>query len=237
MDIIIVEFRGSRGGAPIYTPVAMPRNMRYGSNFWSIYSLKLRRRAHFFSDLEYDHWIHVETNPFVKTFCEQPLRIRHSHGGKVVESVFDMWIQYIDKTETFVEVKYEAELDPNNPKSTRALRQTRAQESWCHENGKPYKIVTEEKIRSNSLYLSNLKQIVSYTKNRAVPVETDRHRLLQFIGPKKVTIGEIERAFETVSPQRVRETICMLIYSGKLAANLTSCVIGPYLEVWISDQT
>lgn len=67
--------------------------MKYGSNYWVGYSYKLRRHVHFYSDLEYENWILVETNPEVEVFCEQPLRIQYFLDGKKSESIFDMWIK------------------------------------------------------------------------------------------------------------------------------------------------
>ncbi|QMV44728.1 TnsA endonuclease N-terminal domain-containing protein [Cohnella cholangitidis] len=221
----------------MYTPITIGRNMKYGSNYWTGLSSKINRKVQFYSDLEYDHWVHVETNPKVKSFCEQPLKIRHSMNGEVVDSIFDMWILFTDGTELFVEVKYQSELQPGNPKYERTIRQTSAQEEWCRSNNKKYQIKTDATIRSNSLYLSNLKQIISYTRNRIAPIEMDKHRIMNCIEDKKMSLRDIESTLYSLSPQRIRESICILIYLGYFNANIDSCVIGPSLEVWRNAQT
>jgi hypothetical protein len=93
-----------------FQPVLLKRNGRYGSNYWEVYSPKIGRNVRLFSDLEYDHWVMVETNPKIKTFCEQPLRIVEYIDGKRHESIFDMWVQWEDGTEMFIEVKYQKDL-------------------------------------------------------------------------------------------------------------------------------
>ncbi|QHW34843.1 hypothetical protein GZH47_31330 [Paenibacillus rhizovicinus] len=221
----------------MYTPVKMPRNTKYGSNYWKATSRKIKRRVEFFSDLEYDHWILVESNPNIVSFCEQPLRIRHTHKGEIVESVFDMWVLYSDGTEKFIEVKYEWDFDSRNPKSIKTIRQTGAQEDWCLLNNKPYEIMTDTKIRSNALLLSNLKQIISYTRNRLVPIELDQFQITRLVRNRRLTIGEIQRDLHSLKPQRILESICNLIYSGHLDANIEECLIGPSLEVWLHGET
>ncbi|MCE5169691.1 TnsA endonuclease N-terminal domain-containing protein [Paenibacillus profundus] len=221
----------------MYTPISGTRSTKYGSNYWTALSSKIKRRVQLFSDLEYDHWVLVESDPNVKTFCEQPLKIQHLINGEIVNSVFDMWIQYVDGTEKFIEVKYERDLDPINPKSSRNIRQTGAQQDWCRANNKYYEIRTDKMIRGNPLYLSNLKQIISYTRNRGAYNEVDSHRLITFINMKRITLGEIETEFINLTPQRIREIVCNLIYTGQVEANISNCIIGSSLEVWLNVKT
>lgn len=216
----------------LYTPIQMPRNTKYGSNYWNATSRKINRRVEFFSDLEYDHWILVESNPAITSFCEQPLKIKHLYKGEIVTFVFDMWLLFSDGTEKFIEVKYERDLDPNNPKSIKTIRQTSAQEDWCYKNNKPYEIMTDSKIRSNPLLLSNLKQIVSYSRNRTAPNELDQYQINRIVRNRRITMKEIEHELFHLAPQRILETICNLIYTGHVQANISNCLIGPSLEVW-----
>lgn len=114
----------------MYTPLPMKRSSRYGNNYWEGKSLKLKRNVHLFSDLEYDHWLLIETDPKVNSYCEQPLRIKQYIDGEWVESIFDMWIEWNDGSETFIEVKYSDELDPKHPNYQRVKRQT---EAFCRK--------------------------------------------------------------------------------------------------------
>jgi hypothetical protein len=90
----------------MYTPIPIKRSSKYGNNYWVSYSSKLGRNVRLFSDLEYDHWLLIETDPFIVSFCEQPLCIRQEMETDFVESIFDMWTIDVNGTETFIEVKY-----------------------------------------------------------------------------------------------------------------------------------
>lgn len=149
----------------MYKPIKMKRSMKYGSNYWEGYSPKVKRTVRFFSDLEYDHWVMVETNPNIETFCEQPIRIKQILNEEISESVIDMWVRYKNGEEIFFEIKYLSELDKRNPKSARAIKQIAAQKTWCEEKGYKHvcckiKIPTFAKIHcrhsiiSVSLYLT-----------------------------------------------------------------------------------
>jgi hypothetical protein len=115
----------------VYTPIDMKQSMKFGSEYWEVFSPKINRIAKFFSDLEYDHRVLVVTNPFIKTFCEQPLRIKQKINGKFVVSIIDMWVLYEDDAECFVEVKY-ANDAVSDERSKNAIG---AQKLWCQENG------------------------------------------------------------------------------------------------------
>nr|WP_162306298.1 TnsA endonuclease N-terminal domain-containing protein [Brevibacillus laterosporus] len=130
------------------TPVITKRNAKYGSNYWYVYSPKLNRMVHLFSNLEYDHWILIEANPQIITFCEQPKKVEWLIGEKLLHSIFDMWIERKDGSQSFIEIKYQIDLDPQNPRSERSLRQTHLQRKWCEENNYDYLIQTEKEIRN-----------------------------------------------------------------------------------------
>lgn len=57
-------------------PIAMQRSTHYGNNYFSVYSNKIKRVVHLFSNLEYYNFLTLETNPQVETFCEQPLKLK-----------------------------------------------------------------------------------------------------------------------------------------------------------------
>ena len=55
------------------TPIKMPRNMHYGSNYYEFLSKKLGRVVTAFSSLEYWNQICLEMNPQIEKYCEQPI--------------------------------------------------------------------------------------------------------------------------------------------------------------------
>jgi len=175
----------------MYTPKDILRSTKYGNNYWETFSFKLNRNIRLFSDLEYDNWVLIETNPNVKLFCEQPYSIKYSLNGRSQDITFDMWVLYIDGTQGFIEVKYHDELNAINPKSERAIRRTTIQKEWCLENGFNYWLNTDLEIRKNKIYLNNLKQVISFIKARSHTVETDYFLILKNVSYNRMTISEV----------------------------------------------
>lgn len=218
----------------MYTPIDIKRSTKYGNNYWETYSPKVKRIVKFFSDLEYDNWILVETNPKIIRFCEQPRKIQYILDGKLIESILDMWVFYQDNTEEFNEVKYTNELNPSNPKSERSIRQTTIQRLWCQENDFSYRIKTEQEIRGNQIYLTNMKQILSHVKIRSFPIETDRQLILNMLKNGVTTIGCILKSSSLPSIQRGLESISWLIYEGSIHSNLDKKILDFETEVWLN---
>lgn len=201
----------------MYTPIAIKRSTHYGNNYWEGFSPKLKRNVSFFSDLEYEHWILTETNPFVEIFCEQPLRIKQFLNGEWVESIFDMWIKYYDGTEIFVEVKYSEELEPNHKNFDRVKRQTTAQKEWCQSNGKKHLIQTERDIRENRIYLENMRYLLPFVRQRNSSDEIAK-QITELLKKGSLAIADVQSALSTIPIGKIRECIYCLIYDGILCS-------------------
>lgn len=118
-----------QGGYFVYlTPIEVKGRSHFGSNFWDAYSPKIKRDVNFYSDLEYDHWILVETDSRIKNFCEQPLKIEGLYNGKKAESIFDMWVQWDDGVNEFIEIKYSKDLIPKSKQYDRVKKQITLQQ-------------------------------------------------------------------------------------------------------------
>ncbi|WP_372999788.1 TnsA endonuclease N-terminal domain-containing protein [Lutispora sp.] len=217
----------------MYTPINTKRNTHYGSNYWEAYSPKLKRSVHMYSDLEYDDWVLIETDPNVSDFCEQPVKIKRFYDGRYAESIIDMWVKYRDNTEQFLEIKYSNELDVNNPKSLRTLKQIRIQQDWCSENGYKHIVRTEKEIRSNPVYLENMKQLLPYLREDGSTNELDKKRVLNFISNERYSISNIAEYLESISKQRILAVILNLIYRGEIHSNVANVPISDKLEVWV----
>lgn len=221
----------------MYKPIKPNSKGKYGSNYWETYSPKLKRDVSLYSDLEYDHWALIEGNPSVKEFCEQPERVSAYYNGKKVNSVIDMWVQYKNGVEEFIEVKYTRDLYLNNKNSLRNIRQVTVQEHWCKDNGFSYKIMTEKEIRRNKILLDNLKYIIANVKTRESPVETDRLRVIKYISEKgRVTLKYLKLSFIEIDYSRLLEAICVLIYQGILDSNIDRKMISYDTEVWLNAK-
>jgi len=220
----------------MYTPINIKRNTWYGSNYWESYSNKVGRIVRFFSELEYEHWILLEANPKVKTFCEQPLRIKCLYEGEKVESIFDMWVYYHDGYEEFLEVKYSKELDPNNPKAKRSIRQTTIQKYWCKENDKNYRIIKDSEVRSNMIYLSNLKQILYFTKIQNENIGIDYwNEVLEKISKEQIQIIDILNSIVTIPKDKVLRTIYSMILDNKIRSDIQDKILSYETGVWLHE--
>ena len=197
----------------MYTPVEMKRSMKYGNNYWEAYSPKIGRNVRFFSDLEYDNWLHIETNPEIVDFCEQPLKIQVIFEGKPVESIFDMWVQYRDNTEEFMEVKYNAELIGDSSKSLRSKRQIQVQKQWCTEHQYNYSVKTDMEIRASLTHLNNLKQIIGQVRTMPQVNTNEFSPIVNLLSECSLSIAAlIELTDYTVTC--MIQIICFLVYKG-----------------------
>lgn len=182
--IFFIKYRYDNKGwqTTMYNPI-INKSRHYGNNRWFAFSPKLRRVVYLYSDLEYDNWVLTEMNPDVKTFCEQPLRICKNIDGQLITSIPDMWIRWNNKKETLVEVKYSSQLNWDHPKSDRrTFLQIQCQTQWCQENGYDYQIHTERDVRSNPIFLENMKRLLPYLRHYSETIDTDDKRLLRAIG-------------------------------------------------------
>jgi hypothetical protein len=85
------------------TPIPLTKAEKV-RGYWEGYSPKLKRDVYFTSDLEYDYWLWVETDPNIISFCERPYKVQEIIDEKVEQSVISMWIQFRDHSEQYVKV-------------------------------------------------------------------------------------------------------------------------------------
>ncbi|MFJ8455705.1 Tn7 transposase TnsA N-terminal domain-containing protein [Bacillus paramycoides] len=214
----------------MYHPIKMPSNKHYGSNHWVAFSYKIQRNVQLFSNLEYDNWIFVETDPNIVNFCEQPKKISYPLNGKTKHSIFDMWIQYSDGQEVFLEVKYSKELHPLHKKFERNINQIGVQREWCAANGFGHRVITEKDLQSNGLLLSNKKLILSLIKN------TNEDSLFQqiidhIIKVKTASFKELTTAFYPIPKDEVIKRIGLGMYRGNIKGPISKTAINHDFEV------
>ncbi|MCF7753960.1 TnsA endonuclease N-terminal domain-containing protein [Paenibacillus xylanexedens] len=214
-----------------YSPHKISRSKKYGNNYWTSRGNKLgKRNIELYSDLEFDHWLTVETNPEVITYCEQPLKISYVLKGKLRTSIFDMWILNQDSSETFVEVKYEKELTSNHPKYDRTKRQIEAQQEWCRLNQKFYEVRTEKTIRRGRHSIENRKSIVTAVLNSQKPACISDVLACITVCNKK--IQEIIKEISHFPKEDVNLALKWLYYTGYLSGDIENQIWGNQLEVF-----
>lgn len=216
----------------MYSPVTISRNMYYGSNFWSAYSHKLKRDVRFYSDLEYEHWLLVETNSDIVAFCEQPLKIAYEFEGKNTHTIFDMWVQERSGKEYFVEVKYSQEMHKGNKKYNRTMKQLEIQRAWCEENGKEYRIMTEKEIREPRIYLDNMRLFVSLTNHFIEVIPYQEEKILNLINNGCFSVSELCSSYPSIPLRDIYIILSKNVVEGRIQANLDSLDFGYKTEVW-----
>jgi hypothetical protein len=219
----------------MYTPIDMKRSTKYGNNYWETFSPKVNRNVRFFSDLEYDNWLSIEANYKITSFCEQPLRVQVEFNDEIIETIFDMWVLYEDKTEEFLEVKYSSELNGTSKKAIRSLKQTSAQKHWCSLNNYKYSIKTEREIRSNFIYLNNLKQVVSQVKNITNTNERDLVIVTNLLLRAPMTVNMLCN-LTNFSVSYIIQIISWLYYKGICNIDLLNSEINLDTEVYLIDK-
>lgn len=145
----------------LYLPINKIKN-EMGRNRFYVYSRRLHREVRLYNSLQYDHWVLTESDITVMSYCERPLKINVYIAGKVVETVFDMWIKS-ESEEKFVFIRYSYEIDPDSKRSSeQAINEMYAQKIWCAENNKTHCVLTEEDIRHNPTIIANKKTLIPF---------------------------------------------------------------------------
>ncbi len=138
---------------PIWTP---DKPSVAGDRFFA-YSPKLRRFVSFSSKLERDYWLHLEFDPAVTAFCEQPAVVNVVIDGRWRNSRLDFWVSRMPGIETFVEIKYASEL---RDVKSRAHRQIETQQKGLRAAGKNHEVVTDETICANPILMNSLRTLL-----------------------------------------------------------------------------
>ena len=149
-------------------PLAMPRSTHFGNNYFAVYSNKLHRVCHFYSNLEYYNFLTLELDHEVTKFCEQPTEIQILQNNELKRAILDMWVKYSDGREEFQEVKYEAELTGTDELSMRSQEQIRREAEWCKTNNIGFVVRTDKTISKGQFYLRNLNVMAAHLR-RYIP--------------------------------------------------------------------
>lgn len=218
-----------------YSPIVLPRNKKYGNNCWDARGPKVGLRdIVLYSDLEFDHWLTVESDPNVLTYCEQPLEITFAINGKLHSSIFDMWILYKNGTEIFIEVKYEAELLSEHKKYERTKRQIESQQLWCKEHGYLHETRTEKSIRAGKYKIENMLKMITNITNLHPP---NSMSVIKECITGRTQLSEVcKKLSGSIEPHDVLLAVQWLCYEGTISANLNGHVWGYEMEVWENEQ-
>lgn len=215
----------------MFTPIPLSKSEKTGIGYWEGFSPKLKRDVTLLGDLEYDHWLFVETNPSISNYCERPTFIKVITNGKVYTSKPSLWVKYKDNSESLIKV-----IDIRMKHTKKIQDEIYIEEYWCKEKNMSHNVIHNLEIRSNQTLLSNNKLLISIVSNRPSPIDIDLHLISQFLSKERKHLYQIkERLIDRISEIRITEAICWLIFQGKVESNMDKVPIGPKLEVWKSE--
>lgn len=221
------SYNGVKSGSSKYSPVTKLAASRFGNNRWIVFSLRLLRLVILYSDLEYDHWVTVESNYRIISYCEQPLRVRVKTPHGFVTTVFDMWLLFASGREVFREVKYRNQL--TEPK---VIRQIGAQKTYCASEGGNHDIFDELRIRRNPRYIRSWKFVLrvlaaTHTVNLAPTCE----RISFLLRDGRMTLRQLEDHCPHSERNLVRPAVFRMLHAGDARAPLGSREITNDLPV------
>ncbi|MFX3637405.1 MAG: Tn7 transposase TnsA N-terminal domain-containing protein [Candidatus Pristimantibacillus sp.] len=220
-----------------YRPIVIPRNKKYGNNYWETRGLKVGNRdVTLYSDLEFDHWLTVESDRRVQTYCEQPCQISFVLNGKLRTSIFDMVICDWKGSTTFIEVKYENELISSHKNYERNMRQIEAQMKWCNQNGVTHEVRTEKTIRKGKHSIENYLKMISNVLNHQQPGNISLvSQVLE--SQKSIKISKLQVLLqEQLDKYNTLLSLQWLYYEGIVTANLDVQVWGDEMEVRFNEN-
>jgi hypothetical protein len=196
---------------------------RYWGNYWESWSPKLNRRVRFYSDLEYSHWLTVESDPSIERFCEQPFRVGIYIDGKGYSSIPDMWLRRRNGDIEIREIKYSSALSAD-----RNQRQIKAQKQWCELHGYRHSVVDEKTICANPVYLKNVSQLIHWVKIRPNPNESDiQTQINQFIRNQgRQDMPTILSYLSLINIDDIRSALARMVLSGIVCANISTVSIS-----------
>lgn len=208
---------------------------RYGTNRWIVFSPKLRRTVILHNSLEYDHWALIESEPAIRSYCEQPRRIRVRLPSGVITTVFNMWILWDSMLQEYRAVRYKKDLSRGNG-SSRINQEIEAQKLWCHLGGVRHSVVTDETVRANLTYLENWKIILSHlAAAQAIDLGPQINEIIAMLASEGGRqLRQIEASFPDTDRSFTRAAIFALLHSGRLRAPLDRVPLTASLPVEIA---
>lgn len=228
-----------KDGFIMYSPLKQKNISHYGNNIWDCFSYKINRDVMFYSELEYHHWILIECTREIKSFCEQPREMSAYIDNEVKRSVVDMWIEWHDGTQEFIEVKYEKDIKNLSDVKNRVATQIKVQEKWCKENNYIYRIATEKHIRQYPL-LDNYKILLPYFKLHRNPTDQtsiNQQLVLEELSNKKpFSFRQLFHNLSTLTLTEFYDAVFTLYIDQQIWIDMKSTLLNSETEVVIEND-
>ena len=181
-----------------------------GGNLWVRSSPKLRREVRFARDIEYWHWLLVEIEPEIVTFCERPVPKHLS--DPTISALPDMWLKRETGLAEFRSV-------------ARSERQTTSTARFLGEmfgSGFTYRPLSQEEVLAEPVLLDNALRIVGFLSlSRPIHIKLSTSIQDVFLINESQTLGELISKFAPIFGQEaVLHALFSLIQKGALQADL-----------------
>ena len=204
---------------------------RKRGNYWEGYSPKMRRSVQTYSSLEYAHWILVEADPRIVSFCEQPMAMRGFVDGRMRRSVPDMWLRYADGGEEIREIKPTALLKDSG---SRTACQLAVQRFWCEWEGIPHRIFTDEDLSGKAIFIGNWKAVLRhFGPDYCVNSELRRHLADSFSPNSPVPLSRLDSVRTTEwGVEQLRREVFDMLRTDEWRADLDQKSLSGNTLVW-----
>ncbi len=208
-------------------PIKRQRSSKYGCNYWTFWSRKVRRNVAVFSNLEYENLLTLEMEPEVEWYCEYPMETTAYVGGKEEAISFDVWVYYADGHDAFQGVSYS--------KDDGYHKETAFQAKWCTQNGLHYEHRSEKNIHNGKFFIRNLAVLAARARRFETPSITADQMVIGFLSEiQRDTIDNLSRSgrFED---GRTLDYLADLYYRGKVSFHNISheCLSGGTEVIYI----
>ena len=181
----------SRFAAPLH--LVRPR----GARLLEAYSPKLARRVQHTDRASFLHWVRLEADPLVTSFCERPARL----GREPASRLISFWVERGPAQEFVV------------------LSDGGAEEALPHEHdGLRLRVVTPAELAAAAVWIDNWQRILPVvTTTRSLVTPAMKQAVLAFVDAP-MPLSHIERAHTAGDPMVVRGAVFELLRTGALAA-------------------
>lgn len=177
-------------------------------NISKFFSVKMNKRLWSESLAEEDYKYLLDFDSKVKSFEEQPFRIRYVLDGKTRYYTPDMLVLTKDGRRLVVEVKPKSKVSiPKNDLLFRIVA------GICEAEDHKFRVITVETIRQQPR-LNNVKALWKYARTRLHP-QHQIYCMELFLAREKVTLGEVFEFFESKGVGK--QVVYALLFWGALS--------------------
>jgi hypothetical protein len=183
-----------------------------GGNLRVRHSPKLSREVRFVRDVDYWHWLLIEAEPEITTFCEEPVP-RDRLDAKMLP-LADVWLKRSDGT---IEFRSVARSDRQVSSTERVLEET-------FGDGFTYRALSKEEVLSEPFLLDNSLRMVGFLSSSGPAISIDLIFWIEeaFLANRIQSLGEmVDRLAPTYGQERALVALFGLIQQGRVRANLS----------------